>query len=73
MKLSSEMTHEMAVDRMSMSYSWQNITPEYGNNTIKYSTDGGLNWETITFVNGIYSYTDINDSIHEFMNKKRTC
>ena len=26
------------------------------NNKIKYSHNGGANWETITFVNGIYSY-----------------
>lgn len=31
--------------------------PEFENKTIKYSVDGGTNWETITFVNGIHSNT----------------
>lgn len=60
----------LRVNRIAMTYSWHNITPEYENNTIKYSTNGGMSWETITFVNGMYSYTDINDYIHEYMKKK---
>ena len=55
------------------------IMPEYENNTINYSVDGGTKWETIIFVNGMYSYTDLDDYIHEFMrqsdlwNKLDTC
>lgn len=49
-----------------MTCSWHIITPEYENNTIKYSPDGG----TTIFVNGVYSYTDLDDYNHEFMKKK---
>ena len=33
MHLSTEMHHELAVDRVSMTYSWHNINAEYGKNT----------------------------------------
>ena len=59
LKLSNDMKHEMAVNRILMTYSWHNIMPEYRNKTIKYSVDGGKNWETITSVSGMYSYTDL--------------
>ena len=32
-----------------MTASWHNIRPEYGNNKLVISKDGGKNWETITF------------------------
>ena len=41
MHLDTEMRHELAVDRVSMTYSWHNINAEYGNNKIKYSKDSG--------------------------------
>lgn len=50
LKLSNDMTHEMAVNRISMKYSWHNMTSEYESHTIKYSADDGVNRETITFV-----------------------
>ena len=61
MHLSNEMHHELAVDRVSMTYSWHNINAEYGNKTIKYSKDGGNSWKSITFVDGMYSYDDLSD------------
>ena len=61
------MKHEIAVDRVMMTYSWHNISDKYNNNKIKYSHDGGSNWETITFVNAMYSYSDINDYIHQYI------
>lgn len=63
MRLANDMKHEMAIDRVSMTYSWHNINIEYGNKTIKYSTDAGVNWKTITFVDGAYSYEDLNEYI----------
>ena len=65
MHLSPEMRHELAVDRVSMTYSWHNINAEYGNKTIKYSKNNGSSWKTITFVDGMYSYDDIS----EYMNQ----
>ena len=67
LKLDQNMKHEIAVHTVMMTYSWHNISDKYNNNKIKYSHDGGSNWETITFVNGMYSYEDINDYIHQYM------
>ena len=65
MHLSNDMNHELAVDRVSMTYSWHNINTEYGNKTIKYSKDNGTTWKQITFVDGMYSYDDISDYINQ--------
>ena len=62
-KLSYDMKHELAVRTISMTYSRYNIRQSYGNNQIKYSHDNGNNWETITFVDGMYSYDDIDQYI----------
>ena len=40
LKLDPEMKHELALDRLSMTYSWYNIRSDYGNNKIKYTHDG---------------------------------
>ena len=61
--------HFLALDRMSMTYSWYNIRSDYGNNKIKY-THVGTTWQTITFTDGMYSYSDINDYIHQYMDEK---
>ena len=45
--------------------------PEYESKTIKYGVDGGVNWKTITFENGMYSYTDLDEFIHEYKKKKK--
>ena len=70
LKLDPGMKHELALESLSMIYSWYNIGRDYSNNTIKYSTDKGNSWETITFVDGMYSYSDINDYIHQYMEQK---
>ena len=64
MHLDTEMNHELAVDRVSMTYSWHNVNSENGNKTIKYSKDNGSSWNTITFVDGMYSYDDLSDYIN---------
>ena len=65
--LDPNMQHELALDKISMTYSWHNITQEYQNNTIRYSHDAGSSWNTITFPDGMYSYSDLNDLIHTSM------
>ena len=60
LQLSYGMKHEIAVRTIIMTYSWYNIKQSYGNNQIKYSHDKGTSWETITFVDGMYSYDDID-------------
>ena len=52
-----------------MTYSWYNIRSDYKNNTIKFTHDGST-WYTITFTDGVYSYSDINDYIHQYMDQK---
>ena len=39
--LGSNMIHELAVDRLSMTYSWNNIATTYNNNVVRYSPDNG--------------------------------
>ena len=53
-----------------MTYSRQNISEQYQNNQIKYSPDGGTSWETVTFIDGMYTYSDLNDYLHQYMKKK---
>ena len=65
MHLSNDMNHELAVDRVSMTYSWHNINNEYDNNTIKYSKDNGTTWKQINFIDGMYSYDDISEYINQ--------
>ena len=69
LKLDPEKKNQLALDRLSMTYSWYNIRSSYKNNTIKY-THNGTAWHTITFTDGMYSYSDINDYIHQYMVQK---
>ena len=64
LKLDPNMKHEIGMDKIYMSYSCHNINSEYKNNTIKYSTNNGQSWETVNFVDGMYSYNDINNYLH---------
>ena len=59
--------HFLAIDRLTMTYSWYHIRSSYNNNTIKYSNDRGVNWNTVTFKDGVYFYTDINNYLHQYM------
>ena len=61
------MRHEIAVDKISMTYSWPNIRPGYKNEMIKYSHDNGGNWNTVTFPNRMYNYNDLNEYLHKVM------
>ena len=70
LKLNREMQHSLAIDRLTMTYSWYNIRSSYNNNTIKYTNDRGANYNTVTFKDGMYSYTDINDYLHQYMEKQ---
>ena len=70
LKLDLEMKHSLVIDRLTMTYSWYNIRSSYNNNTIKYSNDPGANWNTITFKDGMYSYTDTNDYLHQYMEQQ---
>ena len=66
------MTHELALNRVTiaMTYSWHNISDQYQNNQMKYSPDGGTSWQTVTFIDGMYTYSYLNDYLHQYMKKK---
>ena len=68
--LDPDMKHSLAIDRLTMTYSCYNIRGNYKNNIIKYTSDRGVNWYTITFKDGMYSYSDINDYLHQYMKQK---
>ena len=70
LKLQNNMTHEIALDKATMTYSWHNISDQYQNNQIKYSPDGGTSWQTVKFVDGMHTYSDLNDYLHQYMKKK---
>ena len=67
--LENNKQHFMALHHLSMTASWHNIRPEYENNKLVISKDGGNNWETITFPAGIFGYNDINEFIHKQIGK----
>ena len=53
----------LALDSISMAYSWYNVSSNYNNNTLKYSQDSGKTWHTITLPNGNFSYNELNSYI----------
>ena len=67
LRLPSGMKHSLALNKISMTYSWYNITPAYKNNTLKYSHNAGHSWSTTTFPSGAYSYDDLKQFIREFI------
>ena len=67
--LENNKQHFLALDHLSMTASWHNIRPEYDNNKLVISKDGGETWETITFPAGIFDYGDINELIHKRIGK----
>ena len=70
LKHDPELKHSLAIDRLTMTYSWYNIRSSYKNNTIKYTNDRGTNWFTVTFKDGMYSYTNINEYLSQYMEQK---
>ena len=70
LKLQNDMTHEIALDKVTMTYSWHNISDQYQNNKKKYSPAGGTSWETVKFIDGMYTYSDLNDYLHQYMKQK---
>ena len=53
LKLQNNMTHELVLDKVTMTYCWHNISDQYQKNRIKYST--GNSWETVKFIDGMYT------------------
>ena len=49
LKLDHAIKHSLAIDRLTMTYSWYNIRSSYKNNTIKYTNDRGANWNVFLY------------------------
>ena len=59
--------YKVALVKLNGSYSWYNIEPQRNNNLIKYSVDGGTIYKDVNIASGIYSYSDINNVLHDVM------
>ena len=62
----------MALESISLSYTWNNIdSTKFNNNTMRYSADNGTTWKTIIFPNGNYTYSDISNYISNFLESQK--
>lgn len=66
-KLNPKKKYETALVKLQGSYSWRNIQADYNNNLARYSPDGGTTWKDIIFTDGVYTYTDIKNTIRATM------
>ena len=58
----------IALESISLSYTWNNIdSTKFNNNTMRYSADNGTTFKTITFPNGNYTYSDISNYISNYL------
>ena len=61
----------LALESMNLNYTWNNIdTAKYNNNTMHYSSDNGTTFKTITFYDGNYTYSDINNYLSNYLETK---
>ena len=58
--------YKVALVSLSGAYSWHNIQSQSNNNLLRYSNDGET-YNDISFPDGVYSYSDINNFIHDVM------
>ena len=66
--LDQEIKFYIGLHSISIAYTWDNISSEYGTNTFRYSVDNGTAWKTITLsTNGNYTYADIATFIEIFV------
>ena len=65
--LPNNLSYKVGLVKMNATYSWHNIEATANNNTVRYSPDAGLTFKTITFPDGVYSYTDIDSFIKNVM------
>ena len=62
--LDSNSQYVVGLNRIvNMSFTWFNVNSSYGNQLIKYSSDGGSTFHDITFPAGVWNYTDFNTYI----------
>ena len=69
MKLDDNKQYYLALDHISMTYSWYNVAQNYNNNELKISKDKGRTYQTIYFIPGTYDYKDLNSFIQKKIEK----
>ena len=58
--------YELGLDRIiSMSFTWFNVTQEFNNQKIRFSSDSGVNWTELIFNQGVWNYVDFNNFLKE--------
>ena len=63
MILNENKQYYLALDHISMTYSWHNIAPNYNNNELKISKGKGKTYQTISSNLRTYDYKDLNSFI----------
>lgn len=67
LNLDKNKDYYLALDSISMYYSWYNVSSVYSNNTLSYSPDDGKTWKMIVLPNGNYSYNELNTYIQRVL------
>ena len=67
-ELDSDSENYIALQSLTMSYTWNNIdAATFNNNTLRYSSNNGSTWATITFPDGKYTFSDISQYISNYL------
>ena len=67
--LDSNYEYEIGLNRIiNMSFTWFNVNSDYKNQLIKYSSDNGLPFNSITFSSGVWNYINFDEYIKEITN-----
>ena len=67
--LDSNYEYEIGLNRIiNMSFTWFNVNSDYKNQLIKYSSDNGLTFNSITFSSGVWNYINFDEYIKEITN-----
>ena len=67
--LDSNYEYEIGLNRIiNMSFTWFNVNSDYKNQLIKYSSDNGLTFNSITFSSGVWNYINFDEHIKEITN-----
>ena len=66
-ELDREKKYEIGLIQASIWYSWYNIDSDFNNNQLRYSADNGATFNTVSFDNGIYSVSAINETLQSAM------
>lgn len=56
---------EFALIHTSLWYNFYNVSTALGNNVIRYSHDSGSTWTTVTFPDGLYNITNLNNYLQQ--------